>query len=274
MKKYIITIIIICIIVPLKAQLFNAKVEIFDTANLVVMYELSFREDTTHLNYVKDANQILLIGNNGINSFQEYNHYRYYRDMRKKVNDGTIDEWLMGGLKVADYISNYRFEIYKNHNIRMINTNDHIFQMGLYEYEEPFDSFKWQITSETDTIHNYVCQKAICDFGGRIWEAWFTSEIPISEGPYKFCGLPGLILNLADTENHYSWKFLSIEKPSEIINIERTDKDRTKTTKKDFFKLQDRSSVAHGISEMTSNDKAVQKAAEYEMSKNNPIELR
>lgn len=275
MKKIITIIIIICIVLPLKAQLFNAKVEIFDTANFVVMYELSFREDTAHLNYVKDANQILLIGNNGINSYQEYNHYRYYRGMRKKVNDGTINEWLMGGLYAADYISNYNFEIYKNHNGKNIITNDHIFQMGIYEYEEAFDSFKWQIISETDTIHNYVCQKAICDFGGRTWEAWFTMEIPIGDGPYKFCGLPGLILNIADTQGHYSWKFLSIEKPSEIINIERTDKDRTKTTKKDFFKLQDRynDNFSHAVKDMTANDKAVQKAIEYEMSKNNPIEL-
>ncbi|MBO5810113.1 MAG: GLPGLI family protein [Bacteroidales bacterium] len=265
--------VIISTVIPLKAQLFNANVEIFDTANLVVMYELSFREDTTHLEYVSEAKQILLIGENGINSYQDYNHYRYYRDMRRKVKDGTIDEWLMGGLNVSDYISNYRFEIYKNHNSRIILTNDHIFQMGLYEYEESFDSFNWQITSETDTIHDYVCQKAICDFGGRTWEAWFTMEIPISDGPYKFCGLPGLILNIADTQAHYSWKFLSIEKPSEIINIERADKDRTKTTKIDFFKLQTRSNVSHGISNMTANDKAVQKAIEYEKSKNNPIEL-
>ncbi|MBQ3595545.1 MAG: GLPGLI family protein [Bacteroidales bacterium] len=276
MKNIINTIIIIIsTVIPLKAQLFNANVEVFDTANLVVMYELSLREDTTHLNYIKNVNQILLIGENGINSYQDYNHYRYYRDMRRKVKDGTINEWLMGGLNVADYISNYQFEIYKNHHNKTISTNDHIFQMGLYEYEETFNSFNWQITSEIDTIHNYVCQKAICDFGGRTWEAWFTMEIPISDGPYKFCGLPGLILNIADTQNHYSFKFLSIEKPSEIINIERTDKDRTKTTKNDFFKLQDKhsNSFSHGVRDMTSNDKAVQRAIEYEMSKNNPIEI-
>ena len=169
----------------------------------------------------------------------------------------------------------HKFDIFKEYEKRIVTTIDHIFSYGMYEYEEPFDNFIWQITSETDTIHNYVCQKAICDFGGRTWEAWFAMEIPISDGPYKFCGLPGLILNIADTQNHYSFKFLSIEKPSEIINIERTDKDRTKTTKDNFFKLQDKhsNSFSHGVRDMTSNDKAVQRAIEYEMSKNNPIEL-
>ena len=107
----------------------------------------------------------------------------------------------------------------------------------MYEYEEPFDNFIWQITSETDTIHDYVCQKAICDFGGRTWEAWFTMEIPISDGPYKFCGLPGLIINIADTQDHYSYKFLSIEKPSEPMMIYEVVEDRVKTTKKEFFKF-------------------------------------
>lgn len=274
MKKFLFTIIIIIFAIPLYAQ-FNAKVEVFDTANYVVMYELTYREDTAHINYAKKSSQILLLGKNGVSSYEEYNHYRFYRDIRKRVKDGTINEWLMGGIDVTNYVTNFKFEIYKNHNNKTIITNESIFQMGSYEYQETFDVFKWQISAETDTVSNYVCQKAICDFGGRKWEAWFTPEIPISEGPYKFCGLPGLILNIADTENHYYFKFLSIEKPLEIINVERADEDRTKTTKKDFFRLQDRNknSLSHGISNITSNDKAVQRAKESEQSKNNPIEL-
>ena len=143
----------------------------------------------------------------------------------------------------------------------------------MYEYEEPFDSFNWQITSETDTIHSYACQKAICDFGGRIWEAWFTMEIPISDGPYKFCGLPGLILNVADTLDHYSYKFISIEKPSELMMIYEVIEEKIPTTKKEFFKLQDKNKISHSITTMSSNDKSIQKAIEYEKSKNNPIEL-
>ena len=143
----------------------------------------------------------------------------------------------------------------------------------MFEYEELFDSFNWQITAETDTINNYICQKAICDFGGRTWVAWFTTEIPISDGPYKFCGLPGLILNIADTENHYSYKFLSIEEPSGSMVVYKVIEDVTKTTKKDFYKLQDKLKISHSIGMSSSNDKAVQRAVEYEMSKNNPIEL-
>jgi hypothetical protein len=38
------------------------------------------------------------------------------------------------------------------------------------------------------------CKKATTNFRGRYWEAWYTEEIPIGQGPWKLCGLPGMIL--------------------------------------------------------------------------------
>lgn len=62
---------------------------------------------------------------------------------------------------------------------------------------------KWHILPETQKIQNYNCQKATANFGGRIWEAWFSKELPFPDGPYKFHGLPGLIVKLEDkTKSH------------------------------------------------------------------------
>lgn len=41
------------------------------------------------------------------------------------------------------------------------------------------------------------------------WTAWFTTELPISDGPYKFHGLPGLILKIYDKTNTYSFDIIS-----------------------------------------------------------------
>lgn len=74
----------------------------------------------------------------------------------------------------------------------------------------------WEILSDTATLFNLKAQKAICDFGGRKWEAWFCSELPISDGPYKFSGLPGLIIQLESTDKDYSFTLRHIEKRSEM----------------------------------------------------------
>lgn len=64
---------------------------------------------------------------------------------------------------------------------------------------------KWKIDKEKQNVGEYKIQKATTEFGGRKWTAWFTSEIPLQDGPYKFHGLPGLIVKIEDEEKNYSW---------------------------------------------------------------------
>lgn len=71
-------------------------------------------------------------------------------------------------------------------------------------YKEKND-FQWKIEPQTAKISGYNAQKATTTFRGRNWEAWFTSELPFQDGPYKFHGLPGLIVKIEDTDKHYSW---------------------------------------------------------------------
>lgn len=69
----------------------------------------------------------------------------------------------------------------------------------------------WTIHSDTTTILGFSCQKASLDFGGRTWTAWFAAEMPIADGPYKFCGLPGLIVRIADASNSWAFALKAIE---------------------------------------------------------------
>ncbi|MFC5873703.1 GLPGLI family protein [Chryseobacterium arachidis] len=61
----------------------------------------------------------------------------------------------------------------------------------------------WNLKNEFKTIMSYKAQKATTEFGGRRWIAWFTSGIPFQDGPYKFSGLPGLILELEDSTHSH-----------------------------------------------------------------------
>ncbi|GAA5087358.1 hypothetical protein GCM10023210_10090 [Chryseobacterium ginsengisoli] len=84
----------------------------------------------------------------------------------------------------------------------------------LYELSTPISKLNWQIQNDTRKIGKFSCQKATLDFCGRKWEAWFTKEIPLNEGPYIFKGLPGLILSLKDSEGDYEFIFSGIQKSS------------------------------------------------------------
>ena len=53
---------------------------------------------------------------------------------------------------------------------------------------------RWTLYAETDSVCGFPCQRATATYGGREWTAWFCSEIPSSGGPWRLCGLPGLIL--------------------------------------------------------------------------------
>ena len=59
-----------------------------------------------------------------------------------------------------------------------------------YQYTEELPLQEWKILDETMTIAGHLCRKATCRFRGRDFTAWFTPDIPVSNGPWKFGGLP------------------------------------------------------------------------------------
>lgn len=79
-----------------------------------------------------------------------------------------------------------------------------------YQYKEEI-SFDWNLKPETKTINGYKCKKATVSYGGRDWIAWYAIELPINSGPYKFKGLPGLIIKLTDITNSYDIEMYSIK---------------------------------------------------------------
>ena len=75
---------------------------------------------------------------------------------------------------------------------------------------------KWKISPENDVFGNFKIQKAESEFAGRKWTAWFTTEIPIQEGPDKFRGLPGLILKIYDSTNSHIFTLAGIQKLKKV----------------------------------------------------------
>ena len=67
-------------------------------------------------------------------------------------------------------------------------------------------NFEWTVLPEKEKIGSYEAQKATTKFGGRNWTAWFSMDLPFQDGPYKFHGLPGLIVKIEDDGKNYSWE--------------------------------------------------------------------
>lgn len=80
-------------------------------------------------------------------------------------------------------------------------------------YEAKMD---WLISKETRTIKGLKAQKATCSLGGRLWTAWYTPEIPFQDGPYRFAGLPGLILEVTDSKGDHVFTFAGSHKHTDL----------------------------------------------------------
>ena len=104
-------------------------------------------------------------------------------------------------------------------------------------YTEEFPLQSWKIEPETQIVCGYESQKAVCHWRGRDYVAWFTSAIPVSAGPWKFGGLPGLIMKISDSKNDYSWEAVAVNKGSFPIYGERRKK-YVKSTREKVQKLQ------------------------------------
>lgn len=151
-----------------------------------------------------------------------------------------------------------------------------------------FKELQWKISDETQKIGIYTCQKAEVDFSGRHWIAWFCKEIAISEGPYYFHGLPGLILKMEDDQSNFSFIVTKIEEMKTKDLFERDlgkelSWEQYKKILRSFYEDPMFSLKAMGQKVYTDNGNGGTKEVDYrEMTKgvqknlakhNNPIEL-
>ncbi len=105
-----------------------------------------------------------------------------------------------------------------------------------FTYDEPFEDWNWEIGESTKEILGYESVEASTDYHGRKWTVWFTPEIPIQNGPWKFGGLPGLILEAVSEGGQYSFVATGIEQTGKTIVPLYLVSDYEKTTRQDFLK--------------------------------------
>lgn len=222
--------------------LINQKIrsqEVIDTVRLMCTYRLIYLTDS--LNEKQKSTDILhlLIGKR-YSIFFSYITYAADSAFKADIGEGKISpEQLISNkemYKKYTHAGPYSlYTLYIDNAENKIIITDKI-NITKYIYEEKKEQINWTIFPDTSTILNYTCQKATCSFRGRIYTAWFAPDLPINAGPYKFSGLPGLIVKITDTKNNYSFECIATEQFAikRLIDIDR--KECIETTRSAFRK--------------------------------------
>lgn len=71
-------------------------------------------------------------------------------------------------------------------------------------------SINWELTSDKKEIQGLICSKATTTFRGRNWTVWYCPQIPVVYGPWKFYGLPGLMVELTEDTNRFAFVLTEI----------------------------------------------------------------
>lgn len=166
------------------------------------VYELSYPAGSALDTQRASENMYLDIRKEG-SIFRAENAVRRDSIMQRMRDTRNFDRQQLQGLR-----SPFNFQIEKKYGSEKIVYQERIGR-DLYQYEED-RPITWQIHSETKKIGDYLAQKASTEFGGRHWDAWFTADVPVFDGPYKFSGLPGLIIKVEDREGKYSFDLKEI----------------------------------------------------------------
>jgi GLPGLI family protein len=195
------------------------KYQVLDSAYLKITYKLYFIPDVKKTNTKVENDLVLLVGTN--NS----------KFSAKKVIDGIMEVENEGkGLAATEVFKDFKTKTELVTTRLMLTKN-------VYVYEEDIPNQTWELTTDKKMIYSYSCQKARTSFRGREYEAWYTNDILINNGPWKFGGLPGLILNVADSTGSYVFECVGIENLNKKEAIKKYDWHYEKTTRKEFNTL-------------------------------------
>lgn len=104
-------------------------------------------------------------------------------------------------------------QLYVKKNFTSNETKRYVFVPIVYKTYaiDITDQLDWKISDEKQMIGSYNCQKAEVSYGGRSWQAWFTTDIAISDGPYIFKGLPGLIVKINDEKSDFQFNLVQVK---------------------------------------------------------------
>jgi len=244
--------------------------KIIDTLKYEIVYNYKYQINKADTLNIQTESMVLKIGKH-LSEYVSYNKILVKEKLKEMSESGNVD---MRNVPKARIL----YRIVKDHSNKDILFFNSFGTTKLFYYE-PIDQFFWQLIDEEKEILGYKCKKAITTFSGRDYIAWYSIDLTLSEGPYKFYGLPGLILSISDDKRQHAFDAIGIKKINESYNLEY-DK-HVKVSKSEYLQtvnkikekpsLMAQSDLMQFSKEML--DKLDTKGKEKFNYENNPIEL-
>ena len=223
-----------------------AREPVLDRAHMKCLYRYVYTFDTLK-NELRDDLLILQIGKEVSKC---YSYYTFQFDSLQRTPDGakvwselfrraTEKDGIYGDfphVRMSTYV-------YKNYPTGQMTITDRISSQD-YCYVDSLHTQTWTMGDSTREVLGYTCQQATADFRGRRWTAWFATDIPISDGPWKLGGLPGLILKAYDERQQHVFTAVGLErvKDEPIIFNQQDGRNRRfePTNRLDFLRMERR----------------------------------
>ena len=192
-----------------------AREPMIDRAYMKCLYRYVYLNDTL-TGKTKDDLLILQIGKSISKCFS---HYSNQVDSLSALPNGDmiigkmIDDAMNSGEFMRGNYPHKRLKtyIYKNYPEGRMTVTDGLILQD-YRYVDSLHAQTWTMGDSTREVLGYTCQQATADFRGRRWTAWFATDIPVSDGPWKLGGLPGLILEAYDEGQQHVFTAVGLER--------------------------------------------------------------
>lgn len=197
------------------------------------IYEYKFISDSTNVDDVKTEMMFLDTTKDGS---KYYSYTVFNSDSIMKVD---LEKQLAatGSINVKSDMQkgSVRYSVTKTYPDYKINLHR---RLGMDAYNISDDrKINWKILPEKEKIGEWNAQKAEADFAGRHWTAWFSTEIPIQDGPYKFRGLPGLIVKIEDKTGSHKMELKGIKNITGNVDINVFEVKEIAVNSKQFQKV-------------------------------------
>lgn len=186
MKKYII---LILLLVSLSA---SAQKETISVSKFTAIYRYECKTTDAEGHPVTDSMYIAVQTSDGITKSFPYEEY----DRQKQGSSRIADGYMAAQMHMAT--------VFVNYPEGRITSQEMLYPYR-YMTDEPLEKQNWTLTDAQDSICDYACLSATAKYHGITWNVFYTEEVPVSIGPWKLNGLPGLITKATDAKGIHTF---------------------------------------------------------------------